>query len=49
MANKVKECKWCDGINSGYLYGKDEPLCCLSCGAEWDPVEVEYTDEELEV
>ena len=41
---KVKECRYCDSTLSGHLYGKDEPLCCLTCGAEWEPVDVEYPD-----
>jgi hypothetical protein len=45
---KVKECRYCDGTTSGFPYGKDESRHCLTCGAEWDPVEVDYSEEEEE-
>lgn len=51
---KVQECRYCDGTLKCWPYGKDESVHCSTCGAEWDPIEVEYPDnyfddlEELE-
>lgn len=44
----VEECRYCDGTNKGHSYGKEEPLFCLTCGAEWDPIEVEYPENYLD-
>ncbi len=41
---KVKECRYCDGTLTCRPYGKDESIHCQTCGAEWDPVEIEYPD-----
>lgn len=41
---KVKECRYCDGTLSCKPYGPTESTHCLTCGAEWDPIEVEYPD-----
>ena len=46
---KVKECKYCDGTGSHKPYGKDETTHCITCGAEWEPIVVEYPDDYFDV
>lgn len=43
---KVKECRYCD---TGFpmSIGGDVTICS-GCGAEWDPVEVEYDESEFD-
>ena len=43
---KVQECRYCD---TGFpmSIGGDVAICS-GCGAEWDPVEVEYDESEFE-
>ena len=43
----VRECRHCDSSNYHYVYGPNEPAVCASCGAEWDPITVSYTAEEI--
>ena len=43
----VEECRWCDGTSHHVLYEDDTVHVCSSCGAEWDPIKVKYTPEEL--
>jgi hypothetical protein len=42
----ISECKYCDGTMSHRPYGMDVAVC-MSCGAEWTPITVYYTHEEL--
>lgn len=44
---KVKECRYCDCSRYHFPYGQDESCHCIQCGAEWEPVEVEYSEDEL--
>ena len=41
-----KECKYCD---TGFhpIKTSEGELVCASCGAEWNPIEVDYDEEEL--
>ena len=39
------ECRYCDGMTS-YYNSSYEIQLCLTCGAEWDPIEVEVEIEE---
>ena len=43
----VQECRYCDSSRSHHAYGPDEPAVCMSCGAEWEPISVRYSAEEL--
>lgn len=43
----VEECKYCDGTVQYRPYKDDEVTVCACCGAEWEPVQVKYTPEEL--
>jgi len=45
---RYSACRHCDGFNYNYPYGRDETKHCISCGAEWDPVEVEDMVPEQE-
>lgn len=38
------ECRYCDGMTS-YYNSSYEMSLCLTCGAEWDPIEVEVEVE----
>lgn len=39
----ILECKYCDGTMSHTFM---DVRCCISCGAEWDPVEVQVEAHE---
>ena len=43
----LQECRYCDCSSYHYAYGHNEPPVCASCDAEWEPVSVSYTAEEL--
>ena len=43
----VEECRHCDGTVHYQPYEDDKVTVCACCGAEWEPVQVKYTPEEL--
>lgn len=43
----VEECKYCDGTTYCTPYADDDVKVCTCCGAEWEPLQVKYTPEEL--
>ena len=46
MPVTYKECRFCDSQQSTILETGER--VCSPCGAEWDPIDVIYSDEEIQ-
>ena len=43
----LEECRYCDSTSHHRLYEDDAIHVCSCCGAEWDPIKVDYLPKEL--
>lgn len=44
---EAEECRACNGTDPALLYLFRQPKTCFSCGAEWKPVQVKCTEEDI--
>lgn len=45
---QIATCVYCDSTATPtHLHGDDEPLCCSTCGAEWEYTMEEYSHEDV--